>query len=239
MTPVAGTVVDVYLGLGSRYSYLASTQFDFISVETGATFHWIPIVSTDLIEGRRGGPFQMPPVSPTYDWPYRHEDTKAWAEYYGVPFREPMYRLTYDPRLLVHAALAAGSGEMRVKMMKRLFAAVFVDDRKEIGIDACIDCAEEIGWKRHDFRRALGDPTVETERLAIMERARTLGVFGVPYFIVGDRTFFGNDRLTLLQYHLMTMPPPDLMSAASDAAKPAEPAPAPAPSMGDAVKPVG
>ncbi len=217
MTVVTGTVVDVYLGLGSRYSYLASTQFDFISVETGATFHWIPVVSADLIEARRG-PFRMPPVSPTLDWPYRHADATAWAEYYSVPFREPMYRLSYDPRLLVHAALAAGSGEMRVKMMKRLFAAVFVDDRKEIGIDALIDCAEEIGWKRHDFRRALGDPTVETERLAIIERARRLGVFGVPYFIVGDRTFFGNDRLTLLQYHLMTMPPPDLVSPGEPAA---------------------
>jgi len=206
---MAGAVVDVYLGLGSRYSYLASTQFDFVALETGATFHWIPIASPDLFERRRN-PFTMPPVSPVYDWPYRHDDAKAWAEYYSVPFREPMYRLSFDPALLVRAALAAGRGDMRNKMMKRLFAAVFVDDRKQIDLDVCIDCAEEIGWKRHDFRRALNDPTVETERLAIAERAKTLGVFGVPYFLVGDRAFFGNDRLPLLQYHLMTLPPPDL-----------------------------
>lgn len=211
MTAVTGPVVDVYLGLGSRYSYLASTQFDFIAIETGATFHWIPIVTADLFETPARNPFgKLPPPSPTFDWPYRHEDATAWADYYRVPFREPMYRLSFDPRLLVHAALAAGSGDMRVKMMKRLFAAVFVDDRKAIDVDVCIDCAEEIGWKRHDFRRALSDPTVETERLAIIERAKTRRVFGVPYFLAGDRAFFGNDRLTLLQYYLMTMPPPDL-----------------------------
>jgi 2-hydroxychromene-2-carboxylate isomerase len=219
-------LVDVYLGLDSRYSYLASTQFDFVAIETGATFRWIPVATGDLFAPARN-PFRVPPPSPVYDWPYRHEDARAWAEYYAVPFREPMYRLTYDPRLLVRAALAAGSGEMRAKMMKRLLAAVFVDDRKKIGVDDLIDCAEEIGWKRHDFRRALYDPTVETERLVILERAKTRGVFGVPYFIVGDRAFFGNDRLTLLSYHLMTMPPPDLAKAeeagkAADKAKVAD-----------------
>ena len=55
------------------------------------------------------------------------------------------------------------------------------------------------------------DPTVETERLAIVERAKARGVFGVPYFLAGDRAFFGNDRLPLLSFHLMTMPPPDLL----------------------------
>ncbi len=206
---MAGTVVDVYLGLDSRYSYLASTQLDFVANETGAAFHWIPVATEDLFEGRRH-PFKAAPVSPLHDWPYRHDDASAWAEYYGVPFREPMYRLTFDPRLLARAALAAGRGDMRTKMMKRLFAAVFVEDRKTIDVDVCIDCAEEIGWKRHDFRRALSDPTVDTERLAIAERAKALGVFGVPYFRVGDRAFFGNDRLTLLSYHLMTLPPADL-----------------------------
>lgn len=210
MTAVTGPAVDVYLGLGSRYSYLASTQFDYVAIETGARFRWIPITTADLFEAPRNPFGKQPAPSPTFDWPYRHDDAVAWANFYGVPFREPMYRLSYDPRLLVRAALAAGNGEMRVKMMKRLFAAVFVDDRKAIDLDACIDCAEEIGWKRHDFRRALTDPTVETERLAIIERAKTRGVFGVPYFLVGGRAFFGNDRLTLLSYHIVTMPPPDL-----------------------------
>ena len=48
-----------------------------------------------------------------------------------------------------------------------------------------------------EFRRALSDPSVEAERLAIAEQAKKRGVFGVTYFLVGDRAFFGNDRLTL------------------------------------------
>lgn len=197
MTPA----VDAYLGLGSRYSYLASTQLDRISADTGAAINWIPIFSEELRAPDRD-PFKGPPISGQYEWFYRRQDAEAWADYYGVPFREPMGRLNVDSRLLVRAALAAGQLKKRVPMMKRLFAAVFVDDRKEIDSAACIECAVEIGLDRNAFRNAMQDPAIEAERFAILERAQERGVFGVPYFLTGGRSFFGNDRLVLLMHHL-------------------------------------
>jgi 2-hydroxychromene-2-carboxylate isomerase len=193
--------VDAYLGLGSRYSYLASTQLDRISADTGAAINWIPIFSEELRAPDRD-PFKGPPISGQYDWFYRRQDAEAWADYYGVPFREPMGRLTVDHRLLVRAALAAGQLKKRVPMMKRLFAAVFVDDRKEIDAAACVDCAVEIGLDRNAFRNALQNPAIEADRFAVLERAKERGVFGVPYFLTGGRSFFGNDRLVLLMHHL-------------------------------------
>lgn len=194
-------VIDAYLGLGSRYSYLASTQLDRIAEATGASINWIPIFSEELRAPDRD-PFKGPPISGQYDWFYRRQDAEAWADYYGVPFREPMGRLEVDSRLLVRAALAAGQLKKRVPMMKRLFAAVFVDDRNEIDAATCIDCAIEIGLERNAFRNALQNPAIEAERFAILERAQERGVFGVPYFLTGGRSFFGNDRLVLLKHHL-------------------------------------
>jgi 2-hydroxychromene-2-carboxylate isomerase len=194
-------VVDAYLGLGSRYSYLASTQLDRIAEETGATINWIPIFSEELRAPDRD-PFKGPPISGQYEWFYRRQDAEAWADYYGVPFREPMGRLNVDARLLVRAALAAGQLKKRGPMMKRLFAAVFVDDRSEIDAAACVDCAVEIGLERAAFRNALQNPAIEADRFSILERAQERGVFGVPYFLTGGRNFFGNDRLVLLSHHL-------------------------------------
>lgn len=194
-------VVDAYLGLGSRYSYLASTQLDRIARETGAAFNWIPIFSEELRPPDRD-PFKGPPISGQYEWFYRRQDAEAWADYYQVPFREPMGRLTVDHRILVRAALAAGALKQRVPMMKRLFAAVFVDDRSEIDAAACIDCAVDIGIERNAFRNAFQNPAIEAERFAILERAQARGVFGVPFFLTGGRTYFGNDRLVLLAHHL-------------------------------------
>jgi 2-hydroxychromene-2-carboxylate isomerase len=194
-------VVDAYLGLGSRYSYLASTQLDRIAQETGASFNWIPIFSEELRPPDRD-PFKGPPISGQYEWFYRRQDAEAWADYYQVPFREPMGRLTVDYRLLVRAAFAAGSLKQRVPMMKRLFAAVFIDDRADIDAAACIDCAVDIGIERNAFRNAFQNPAIEAERFAIVERAQARGVFGVPFFFTGGRSFFGNDRLVLLTHHL-------------------------------------
>ncbi len=37
--------VEFYYGLGSRYSYLASTQLERIAAETGCRFDWHPLKS--------------------------------------------------------------------------------------------------------------------------------------------------------------------------------------------------
>jgi 2-hydroxychromene-2-carboxylate isomerase len=201
--PLKKPVVDAYLGLGSRYSYLASTQLDRIAADTGATFNWLPVVSAELFDSARN-PFKGAPVSPQYEARYRETDARAWAEYYVVPFREPAGRLTFDSALLVRGALAAG--EARVPMMKRLFQAVFVDERTRIDAADVADIAQMVGLDRYKFRKNLADPAHEAERLVIAELARSRGAFGVPYFIVGNRAFFGNDRLCLLHHHLVTMP---------------------------------
>jgi 2-hydroxychromene-2-carboxylate isomerase len=40
--------VDFYYGLGSRYSYLASTQIARLERDTGARVRWRPLYSGDL-----------------------------------------------------------------------------------------------------------------------------------------------------------------------------------------------
>ena len=173
-------MVDAYLGIGSRYSYLASTQLDRIATDAGVSFNWIPIDSVDLFANGRN-PFDGPPISPQYEQRYREADARAWAEYYVVPFREPTGRLSFDPSLMVRAVLAAG--EARVPMMKRLFQAVFVDERTRIDVADVADFAQMVGLDRYKFRKALADPSLEAERLVIAEQAKSRGVFGVPYFI--------------------------------------------------------
>lgn len=196
-------VVDAYLGLDNANSYLASTQLDRIAAEAGASFNWIPLVGDDLLtSGHISSDGKAPPQ---YGSLYSREDAAAWAEMYGVRFRDPTGRLSFDPRLLARAAFAAGP-ELRVAMMMRLFGAVFVDSRSTIDAEDCITWAEQIGLDAATFRKSLTDPVLETDRLAQTERARGRGVFGLPFFIAGSRSFFGNDRLVLLEHHLKTMP---------------------------------
>jgi 2-hydroxychromene-2-carboxylate isomerase len=196
-------MVDAYLGLDSAYSYLASTQLDRIAAEANASFNWIPVVAADLFAPERSPSDAAPP--PELDDPgYRQTDITAWAEYYSVRYREPVDRLTYDPRLLARAALAAGP-ELRIPMMMRVFDAIYVENRTRIDLTDCVSWAKQMGLDPNDFRKALSDPILETERFAIGERGRSRGAFAVPFFIIGGRSFFGNDRLVLLEHHLRVL----------------------------------
>ncbi len=193
--------VEFFFGIGSRYSYLASTQIDSLERETGCSVRWRPLYSVDLLKLRGKNPFEGPAVSGQYEWSYRQADAAAWAEYYGVPFREPR-GLEMDPRFLARACVAAvqlGSG---VPFCRALFQAIFVDGPDEIGADECARRAEAVGLSGAELLERIEHPSVESELQATLEDALAKGVFGVPSFVVRGRMFWGNDRLVLVRHHL-------------------------------------
>ena len=67
----AAREVDFYLGLGSRYSYLAASQVERIEKAYDCRFVWKPIASGALMDRRGGNPFRGEPLSGQYDWGYR------------------------------------------------------------------------------------------------------------------------------------------------------------------------
>lgn len=199
---MAETVVDFYYGLGSRYSYLASTQIAGLEAETGCRVEWRPLSSADLMAARGHNPFHGPAVSGQYEWTYRQGDAEFWAEYYGVPYREPLgFRV--DPRHLAEACIAAGRMGQLVPYSRRLFAAIFVDGRR---IDGGVleEIASETGLDVPEFHALRADPATVAAHLDTVREAHRRGAFGVPSFFVGERLFWGNDRLVLLRHHLMT-----------------------------------
>ncbi|HYQ84303.1 MAG TPA: hypothetical protein VEP28_09920, partial [Rubrobacter sp.] len=81
----ARKTVRFYYSVGSRYSYLASTQMAKLERETGCEVVWRPLYSVDLYGLRGASPFEGEPVSGQYDWDYRRRDAERWADHYGVP----------------------------------------------------------------------------------------------------------------------------------------------------------
>ncbi len=192
--------VDFYYGLGSRYSYLAATQLARIATETGCRFHWHPLKSGALMELRGGPPFHGAPASGQYEWPYRRLDAEAWAEYYGVPYREPVDFLV-DPAYLAVAASAAKRLGAVEAYSRRLFQAIFVDGRAVAEADL-IGFAADVGLDAQAFRAGLADPATAELHEAALQEAHRRGAFGVPTFFIGDHLFWGNDRLPLVEHAL-------------------------------------
>jgi 2-hydroxychromene-2-carboxylate isomerase len=185
--------IDFYLGLGSRYSYLAASQLDRIAASFGCRFVWKPIASGALMDRRGGNPFRAAPVSGQYDWGYREYDARCWASFYGIPFREPV-AFRVDPEALALACLAADRQGGLVACCRLLQQLIFVEGT--VIDDAVISALpDRLDLDRAAFRRDL----VRPETRALLDEAAARGAFGVPTFFLGDRMFWGNDRLVLLE----------------------------------------
>ena len=203
--PGAATV-DFYLGLGSRYSYLAASQVDRIEKTHGCRFVWKPIASGALMDRRGGNPFRGEPLSGQYDWGYREYDAKCWAAYYGIPVREPV-AFRVDPDRLALACLAADEQGELVACCRLLQRLIFIDGLA-IDDEVIAGLASQLGLDATAFRRDLGSPTTRARHDSLLEEARTHGAFGVPTFFVDRQMFWGNDRLVLLEAALAGKPMP-------------------------------
>ena len=192
--------VEFFFGLGSRYSYLAFTQIARIEAAHSCTFNLQPLGSGELLNLRGASPFRGAPLSGQYEWDYRRRDAVAWAEYYRVPFVEPK-PLPKDHRLMARACHAAGlQGALR-PYCEAMFQAIFVSN-EDIDEQTCSAIASRIKLDVRLFSEAIGSGAVSEQVTASARRAFERGAFGVPTFFVGDRMFWGNDRLVLLEHYL-------------------------------------
>ena len=194
--------VRFYYGQGSRYAYLASTQIEHLAAETGCRVRWRPLYSGDLFAARGADPFAGRPLSGQYDWAYRRADAEAWADYYGVPYREPL-DVRFDPRRLALAATAAARLGAVEAFSRGLFEALFVLGTSPLDEDACVRIAAAAGLHEATFRAALAAPETARALAATLADALAEGVFGVPSFVAAGRLFFGNDRLPILRHMLL------------------------------------
>jgi 2-hydroxychromene-2-carboxylate isomerase len=189
--------IDFYLGLGSRYSYLAASQLDRIEATYGCHFVWKPIASGALMDRRGGNPFRAAPVSGQYDWGYREYDACCWASFYGIPFREPV-AFRVDPEALALACLAADRQGALVPCCRLLQRLIFVEGTV-IDDTAISALPDRLDLDPAAFRRDLAATETSARHEGLLAEAAARGAFGVPTFFLGDRMFWGNDRLVLLE----------------------------------------
>ena len=161
-------------------------------------FRWQPVSSHALLSRRADEPFK-PGALGQYDWSYRKRDAEAWARYYGVPFNDPVGRLTYDPALPALAAMAAGRQDQVEAMSNLLFRLIFVDDHSQFGRDEVLAEARTLGLDLARLESDLDSPELAQEHEQRILEVESRGAFGVPTFFYGDDLYWGNDRLVLLE----------------------------------------
>lgn len=199
------TAIDFFYGIGSRYSYLAATQMDRLAADTGATVRWRPLWSTLLMQRRGMDPFRGAPASGQYEAAYRTRDVFQWADYYGIPFRDPDWDALNWERFALSAVAADGLGAVG-RYTLNLYDAVFGGCRPPLTDSNLADIGRKSGIDGGKLVAAIDTPATAQRHEQNIADAIAAGVFGVPSFVTDGQMFWGNDRLLLLRHHLGAKP---------------------------------
>lgn len=191
--------IDYYFATVSPYTYLAGTRLEQIAQKHGATIAYKPLDILGLFD-RTGG------VRPAN----RHESRKAYrlqelrrqSAKAGLPLNLQPAHWPTNPAPSSYAIIAAqaeGGGDLGA-LVHGFCRACWAEDRNIAEDDVVRDVLDKAGFDPGLADRGLlaGAETYA----ANLEEAAARGVFGAPFYVVGDERFWGQDRLEDLDLHL-------------------------------------
>jgi len=184
--------VEFFFDFGSPTSYLAYTQLPKIAAAAGATIAWRPM----LLGGVFKATGNASPVTVPAKGRWMGEDLERWARRYGVPFE---HNPDFPINTLTLMRGATGVQWRRPAEFERyldtVFAAMWRTPRNLGDAAVLADALREGGLDPEAIGALAADPEVKARLVATTEEAVRRGVFGAPTFFVGDRMYFGQDRL--------------------------------------------
>jgi 2-hydroxychromene-2-carboxylate isomerase len=183
---------DFFYDLSSPYSYLASTQIQGIEQRTGTAARLLPVTLGGL---RKSTGHQFPPPPQIK---YMSEDTSRWARQYGVQMHIPSTFPVNSIRGLraCIAAEKAGKGEVA---MHALFHAYWAEGRDISDPQVIERVLSDVGLDGKALLEQTDAQEIKDTLRKNTDLALARGVFGVPTIFVGERSFWGNDRLHFVE----------------------------------------
>lgn len=174
------------------YAWMASVQVEALAARVGATLRWQPVLLGGLFKHHQS------PQIPAATWSPNKaalglKDIHRQAERLGLDLRFP----AEHPRRSVEAMrlCVAAPEAVRPALSADLYRAYW-----EQGLDIADRAVLAPIAARHGLSlEVLDEPSVKQALIDSTAEAAERGAFGVPAFFVGDRLFWGSDRLHLVE----------------------------------------
>ena len=191
--------IDYYFATISPYTYLAGTRMEAVAEKHGATITYKPVDIMGLF-GRTGG---TPPKDRHVSrQDYRLQELRRQAAKFEMPFNLKPAHWPTNPAPSSYAFIAAqkaGGGDLGG--LAHGFTRACWAEEKDIAEDAVV--RDLLAANGFDPALADADMLASAETYtANLEEAVSRGVFGAPFYIVGDERFWGQDRVEDLDLHL-------------------------------------
>ena len=188
--------VEFFFDVGSPTAYLAWTQLPALAAACGAQVTWRPM----LLGGVFKATGNASPVTVPAKGRWMNHDMQRWARRYGVP-------LVFNPHFPINTlTLMRGAAAMQLRepsaflrYLDVVFAAMWREPRNLGDADVLAEVLRAGGFDPAHVAALAADPEVKARLVANTEEAVARGCFGAPTFFVGERMYFGQDRLDFVR----------------------------------------
>lgn len=186
-----GAELKLFFNFRSPYCYLASKTLFSLVDDYRVDLLWRPLGGWD---GR------SPPERAKVKVPLTRQDVARWARRMNIPCVPPP--ITTDPTPAgVVSLLAEEKGCLRDYVLEATHAEW--GEGRDIGQqDILRAAAARAGLDAAEVAAALEDPARRQVLEDNWREAQSLGVIGVPTFVIGEQIFWGNDRIDFAREHL-------------------------------------
>ena len=193
------TQVDYFFATISPFVYLAGNRLEAVASRNGATIRYLPINAPALFP-RTGG--QVLAERHESRKAYRLQELGRWSRRLGMKLDLQPAFFPVNPAPSSYAVITAarlGGGDL-AGLVHAFPRAVWAEGRNIADEEVVQEIVARHGFDPKAIDRGMF--TAAETYTDNLEEAVARGVFGVPFYVVGDERFWGQDRLEDLDLHL-------------------------------------
>ncbi len=189
--------VEFWYDFLSPTAYLGYWRLKDIAARTGATVDYRPMLLGGVFKSTGN---QTPVnVKPKGKWMFF--DMANYARKYGVPLKPNPYFVFSSLPLMRGAILAQERGDLE-PYNDAIFYGVWRDAKNLAEPGVIVETLKEAGLDAGAYVEGIQQQAVKDKLIANTNEAVEKGAFGAPTFFVGDKMWWGQDRLDWVEEEL-------------------------------------
>ena len=198
--------LDFYFDCSSPWTYLAFHAVQPLAAELGAEIVWKPILVGGVFNAVNQTVYDSRATPNPRKQAYMLQDLGDWARLYGLAIVFPPKVFPVNSVKCMRGAFAALDQGKLVPYATAAFEAYWGSDLDISREDVLAEVASRAGLERQGFFADIETPACKARLRACTDELIARGGFGSPSLFVGDKMFFGNDRLPLVRAALEAQP---------------------------------
>lgn len=199
-------VIDYYLSIGSPWAYMGHSRLMDIANRNSVEVRTKPVFLGQVFAETGGLP--VPKRHPARQR-YRFVELQRWREKLGLAFNVRPRYWPFDVNLVDRFIIAiVQSGEDPDPFVRAAFDGVWEKELNLADQATVLRLADNAGFKSHTILTAARAERTEAAYEQNFRDALASDVFGSPSYVLDGEVFWGQDRLEMLEYAIVTGRPP-------------------------------